>query len=155
MKLVNQKGITIVMLVITIIVLIIITSITVYTGGNIIKKANLQTINADMLLIQVKAKTIQEQANFNNDTSNYKGTVLTNITGNKDIDKVKNAGAIDNAQDCYYLSKEDLESMGLGKINYDLGYIVNYNTEEIIYVKGFENDGTTYYKLSELKNLSI
>ena len=33
--------------------------------------------------------------------------------------------------------------------------MVNYDSEEVVYVKGFEHEGTTYYKLSDMKNLSI
>lgn len=151
----NQKGITIISLMITVVVLIIITSATVYTGTSIIKKATLQTINTNMMLIKVKTKTIAEQAKFNKDTSNYKGTVISDITGNKDIDKLLNNNIIEDTQKHYLLSKEDLTSMGLDKIDIEKGYIVNYETEEVIYVKGFENDGITYYKLSELKELVI
>lgn len=149
----NQKGITIVTLVITIIVLIIISSVTVYTGSVVIEQATLQTINTNMMLIQAKTKTLAEQAKFNNDTSNYKGTVLSSVTVNDKIDKVIDSGAIDDINKFYLLSQSDLESMGLEKIEIDDGYIVNYETEEVIYVRGFERDGSTYYKLSELKTV--
>lgn len=151
----NSRGITIVSLVITIIVILVITSVTVYTGDNIIKKAKLQTINTNMMLIQVKTKTIAEQAKFNKDTSNYKGNVVNNISGNKKVDKLIEQGIIENTDTYYLLSSEDLISMGLEKIEIDDGYIVNYETEEIIYVRGFKVDDNTYYKLSEMKNLEI
>ena len=54
------KGITIVALTITVIVLIILASIGIYTGTEIIKQANLQNINTNMMLIQAKTKTISE-----------------------------------------------------------------------------------------------
>lgn len=155
MKLKKENGITIVTLVVTVIVLAIVVSITVYEGGDIIKKANLQTINTNMMLIQAKVKTIEEQAKFNKDTSNYKGTIVSNVTGNKDIDNLKSLEVIDDVSKYYLLSESDLISMGLEKVNYDSGYVVNYETEEIIYVKGFRNDGNIYYKLSETKNLSV
>lgn len=151
----NQKGITIIALVITIIVLIIITSVTVYSGSSVIKQAKLQTINTNMMLIQAKTKTLAEQAKFNNDTSNYKGVIVSNISGNDYIDKLVNDGVIEDTDNSYLLSTEDLQDLGLEKIDIEEGYIVNYDTEEVIYVKGFENDGTTYYKLSDLKNLTI
>lgn len=151
----NSKGITIISLVITIIIILVLTSITVYTGDNIIKKARLQTINTNMMLIQAKTKTIAEQAKFNKDTSNYKGNPVNNISGNKKIDKLLEQGIIENADIYYLLSSEDLVNMGLEKIEIDDGYIVNYETEEIIYVRGFETEGVTYYKLSEMKNLKI
>lgn len=151
----NQKGITIVMLTITIVILIIITSITIYTGINVIKQATLQTVNTNMMLIQAKTKTIAEQAKFNNNTENYKGTVLNKVSGNKKIDELLNIGVIDDDSKFYLLSKDDLINMGLEKIDIEDGYIVNYETEEVIYVKGYENEGITYHKLSDMKKIVI
>ncbi len=152
----NSKGITIVALTITIIVLLIIASVTVYVGDNVIRQAQLQTINTNMMLIQVKVKTIAEQANFNkdaSDTSGYKGTKMNASSMQKIID----SGAIksEDAEKFYLLSKSDLNEMGLEKINIENGYLVNYETAEVIYVKGFSNDGKTYYKLSDMKQLTI
>ena len=43
------------------------------------------------------------------------------------------------------LSLEDMEDVDF--------FIVNYETEEVIYPKGYEHsDGNTYYKLSEITN---
>lgn len=151
MKKANEKGITMVTLVITVIVLIIITAIGVSTGSEIIKKANLQNINTNMMLIQAKVKTISEQAKFNKDTSNYKGTKVSEISGNEQIDKLQ----ITDKENCYLLSQTDLDSMGLEKITIDEGYVVNYNTNEVMYVKGFETEDTTYYNLTDMKNLSL
>lgn len=155
MKKTNVKGITLVSLVITIIVLLIITSITIYTGGNIIKKADLQTINTNMMLIQAKVKTISEQAKFNKDTSKYKGTKISQITGNSKIQKLIDDKIIEDNENSYLLSQDDLNTMGLEKIKNEDGYVVNYDTDEIIYVKGFEENNNMYHKLSEMKKLNI
>lgn len=151
----DTAGITLTTLVITIIVLIIITSVGIYTGTNIIKKADLQNINTNMMLIQAKAKTISEQAKFNKDTSNYKGTKLTDIAENEKINNLVTNNVIEDKENCYLLSQSDLNEMGLEKISIDDGYIVNYDTNEIIYVKGFEANNQKYYKLSEMKNLKV
>ncbi len=151
----NQKGITIVSLIITIIILLIIGGTTVYIGTSVIKQATLQTINTNMMLIQAKTKTIAEQAKFNNNQDNYKGTVLSEVLGNKKIDKLLEIGIIEDTSKYYLLSKDDLVSMGLEKIEIEDGYIVNYETEEVIYVKGYDNDGITYHKLTDMKNVTV
>lgn len=151
----SQKGITIVSLVITIIILLIIGGTTVYIGTSVIKQATLQTVNTNMMLIQAKTKTIAEQAKFNNNQDNYKGTVLSEVSGNKKIDELLEVGVIDDASKFYLLSKDDLVSMGLEKIDIEDGYIVNYETEEVIYVRGYENDGITYHKLTDMKNVVV
>ena len=60
----NDKGITLASLVITIIVLLIIASIAIYYGTEAIKKANVENIRTNMLLINSKAKEYCEEANF-------------------------------------------------------------------------------------------
>lgn len=124
----KQKGITMVSLVITIVVMIIITGVTVYTGTGVIKQATLQNVNTNMMLIQAKAKTIAEQAKFNKDTSNYKGTCIMDVSDNKKIDELVNKGVIEDVSKYYLLSQYDLFSMGLEKIDFEDGYIVNYDT---------------------------
>lgn len=150
----NKNGVTLVTLVITIIVLLIIASISIYIGTDIIKKASLQNINTNMMLIQAKAKTIYEQERFNH-TANYKGTKLTEVTGNSAVEELISKNILEEADKFYLLNQNDLNEMGLEKINIDKGYAVNYETEEIIYIKGFEANNSTYYKLSEMKNLNI
>lgn len=149
----NSKGITLVSLVITIIILMIITSVTIYTGSNVIKQVTLQNVNTDMMLIRAKVKTMEEQAKFNKDNSNYKGTPLINVLDNKKIDKLVDEGIVEDITKYYLLSKDDLNSMGLEKVDIADGYLVNYETEEIIYVRGLEKDDNTYYKLSDIKDL--
>lgn len=151
----NQKGVTIVTLVVMIIVIAILASVTVYTGTGIIKQASLQNINTNMMLIQAKTKTISEKAKFNKDTSSYKGTKLTDISDNKKIDDLITNKVIENTDSCYLLSGSDLKEMGLEKIKVEDGYIVDYETNEIIYVKGFEANNQVYYKLSQMKELKV
>ncbi|MCI9287048.1 MAG: hypothetical protein HFJ57_03590 [Clostridia bacterium] len=149
----NSKGITLVSLVITIIILMLITSVTVYTGTNVIKQVTLQNVNTDMMLIKAKVKTMEEQAKFNKDNSNYKGTPLIDVHDNKKIDKLVDEEIVEDITKYYLLSKEDLNSMGLEKIDIADGYLVNYESEEIIYVRGLKKDDNMYYKLSDIKDL--
>lgn len=151
----NQKGITLTMLIITIVVLLIITSITVYIGTNLIQKTNLQNLNTNMLLIQAKVKTIGEDSKFNKNDATLKGQKVSEIQENQQVLKLVADKIIDTPDSYYLLSQEDLNVMGLEKIQVEEGYIVNYETNEIVYVKGFKVKDKTYYKLSETKGLSI
>ena len=64
MKVKNNKGITLIALTITIIILLILASITIYSGKESIKKAQLESLKTNMLLIKAKAKEYVEQASF-------------------------------------------------------------------------------------------
>ena len=58
----KNKGITMIVLVITIALLLILAGISIQSGGNIIKRADLENLKTDMLLIKVKGKELLAQA---------------------------------------------------------------------------------------------
>lgn len=151
----QEQGITLITLVVTVLVMAILATVTIEYGGPIIKRADLQTINTNMLMIQAKAKAIGENARFNNDESKYIGAKIQDIAENEMIKNLIDKGVINTTENWRLLQQAQLDSMGLGKLNQERGYIVNYDTNEVVYVKGFEHEGVTYYKLSEMKTLSI
>ena len=153
----NINGVTLVILVVTIIILFIISGITLYSGTSLISKAKLRTLNTNMLLIQAKINIIAERVNFDKENNSYVGTnieisEITNLINNGILLNSEN-DSINNSY--YYLTKEDLNSMGLENIaEKDNLYIVNYVTEEVIYKDGYKDDnGNTYYRLSQISNM--
>ena len=64
MQINKERGVTLVALVVTIAVLSIIAGIAIYTGKDTIKRANLEELRTNMLLIEAKAKGLVEEANF-------------------------------------------------------------------------------------------
>ena len=65
----KNKGITMIVLVITIALLLILAGISIQGGSSIIKRADLENLKTDMLLIKVKGKEYVENGNFNLGTS--------------------------------------------------------------------------------------
>ena len=144
----KEKGVTMVVLAITIIVIIILAGVSTYVGTDIIKSAKLQSLSTDMLLIQAKVKTIGEKADFENNNGLLVGTtpsqeVLTKL-GLTASDKIK------------ILSKEDLKNMGLQKVEENNSFVVNYEDSEIYYTAGYEDkSGNVYYRLSEINKIAV
>ena len=160
MKIKNEKGITLITLVITVILLVMIAAVSIGEVGDIINQVNKETICTDMLLIQAKAKVLNEKANFNKDETMLAGQKLSEVTGNTEIDALKANGIISesdaNYSQYYVWNKQTVEEQQLGLEGFEDTqiYIVNYATEEVIYPQGYEHtDGNTYYKLSELLTL--
>lgn len=60
----NNKGITLVALVITVIIILIIGAITVYEGSRLVDEAKYEDVKTNMLLIQAEVKNFAEQAKF-------------------------------------------------------------------------------------------
>jgi Tfp pilus assembly protein PilE len=173
----KNKGITMIVLVITIALLLILAGISIQGGGSIIKRADLENLKTDMLLIKVKGK---ENANFNLGTSFDKLTDETEKSKRIEMAKSKLKGTeIQNASELskfgvtsdqfereknnlnlyYTLSTSDLEEIGMQDVSSKGQYIIKYNikdmTIEIYNTQGFENGDKTYYSLSELENLEI
>lgn len=165
MNIKNNNGVTLVALTITIIVLLILAGIGVYNGGETIKKAQLESLKTNMLLIQAKTKACCEEASFklgteenvseekiNNAKASLKGTEITN-SEQIQIDSSKKEYA-------YKLTTDTLKDMGINGVdsNEKEGYyLVKYNltdvTVEVYNTKGFTKDGKTYYSLSDLQKL--
>lgn len=160
MRMKNEKGISLIVLVLTVIVLAIITSITIEEIGGLMRKVRLENIGTDLLLVQAKAKVIAEKASFNDDESLLKGQQLNEITENDQIEKLKEVGIISESEtnyDKYYIwNKQTVEELDLGITEMEDTdfFIVNYETEQVIYPIGYKHtDGNTYYKLTEITEL--
>ena len=155
----KSNGITIITLIISIIILVILSTVSVIQAQTIINKASLQTLNTNMLLVQAKAKIVEERNNFDEQANPLKGQEVKNLNDNNKINKLKEQGVISETEehyDDYYLwDQEMMYELELNTITLkDAFYIVNYKTEEVIFSDGFKyNDGKVYYKLSDTLNL--
>lgn len=139
----KNNGITIVTLAITIVILILLAGTTTYVVDRITTKMKIENVKTNMLLIQAKIKTIAEKHNFD-ETNALIGTE-TSIDTNK--------YGVDSEKQYYLISSQDLKDMNLESIEYDSNYYVCYETEEVIYGEGIENnDGKMLYTLSQIKD---
>ena len=177
----DNKGITMVTLVITIVILLIIAGISVGTGNKVIKSSELENVKTNMLLIKAKGKEYVENANFklgtNFESATDKESRLSNakaeLKGEEISDSAIFEGNInitqenittDNTNYVYYykLSSEILKEMGISNVesNENKGwYVIKYdikNVEVQVYnTIGFENEENKYYSLNDLQNLEV
>lgn len=163
MKVKNNKGITLIALTITIIILLILASITIYSGKESIKKAQLENLKTNMLLIKAKAKEYVEQASFKNgvNKSEISEEAKNELKGKEAnaSDYSKQNITINGGEILYKLTSDNLKEMGLKdvKLGSNEEYLVKYNikdvTVEVYNTSGYENNGTTVYSLSELEKI--
>ena len=139
MKFKNENGITIVALIITVILLILLASATISTSTKMIDTAKLENLKTDLLLIQSKIKVMADK---------------------KAIGEIEEEELYGTKQESgeytgwYLLNQANLDNMGIKKANASDNYYVNYEDDDVAYGVGFEYKGTTYYKLSEMKEES-
>ncbi len=163
----NNKGITIITLVVTIIVMLILASVTIVTTTDLLHSSRMKNYITIMHLIKVEAEKAYEEYQFDNDekhlTMNGKATKFTEQVPLSSIEKTKvenemNMSGVENAKQLWYKwNKEILTALGIdasNMINTSNDYfIVNYATGEVVYNKGYTRDGITTYSLTGLLDL--
>lgn len=145
----NQKGITLITLVITIVVMTIIAGVTTYSGFESIKSAQITAFTAELEMIQAKVNVIYEKRKKSDEEKEYYDKLGQNITVvNNDMLSIVLGES--SKEGFRYFSKDDLKKIDLDDIKQDV--IINYDTCEVISLKGIEIDGVKYYKLKDLPN---
>jgi len=164
----EERGITLIALIITVVLLFIIGGVSIMGGISVVDTAKAETIETNMFTIKAKAKEYienvdsknwalsdgkKEEANQKELTDKYQLTVI----------EQKNAEGnvwYDSRYTYYQLDKKALDKMDLPDLyeegeTYIIGYPTEPNTEnlklDIIYVNGIEYKGETYYTLSKLE----
>ena len=138
MKIKENKGITLVTLVITVIILVILAGTGVSIGLNLTATAKYTNVQTYMLLIQQKCEYVENEV------------VIGEMEEDDRYGELQEDGDLPG---WYKLSQGDLNEMGVKVQKQKTGYYVNYNTEkgvDVIYKPGVVNDGETYYKLTEM-----
>lgn len=141
----KEKGMGLISIIFVIILIIALVLVAYYFLKNSKEKEQLEDIKANMLLIQGKAKIINESSKANNNTDNFKGTKVSDIKEDQIISTFLNKGLLpeDKLDKYYVLSNDDLSSMELEIKNEENSYyIVNYEENTVFITKGYENKDT-------------
>ena len=158
----KNKGITLVSLIVTIIILIIIASISINIGSNMIKKAGLEELKTNMLLIQAKAKEYVEEANFKmgKNAEEKKEAVRSEVYIEKA--KLKTPEIVSppiDLTDCYELTGETYQNWGLNKIQLESNehYLVKFDeqnmTVEVYNIPGYKAADGQKYSLTDIDKI--
>ncbi len=159
----EEKGITLMVLVITAIVLLILAGIGIKYGSDTIKKATLEELRTNMLLIEAKAKEYVEEANFKMGISpddNKKAEVRKEVY--EDEAKMKPANGISApssipVNDCYIVTEDTMSLWGLQDIKLEDGenYLIKFDdtnlTLEVYNTIGYDG----HYSLAEIDKLEV
>lgn len=165
----EQKGITLITLVITIVVLFIITGISIRKGTDLVNTSKAETIETNMLTIKAKAKEYMENVDSLNWTLGEDKKEEANkkeLKGDKYqltlIDDATQYNWYENGYTYYELEQKALDKMDLlGLYEEAKVYVIAYPTEpntgnlelDIIYANGIVYKGKIYYNLSKLQEV--
>ena len=160
----NNKGITLVALVTTVVILLIIAGISVYSGMGIIRYAKIEELRTNMLLIKAKGKEYLEVANFrlgpNQENESQIDRIREEIYLEQGLKKVVNEITLPSAiptANLYLVTNETLEEWGLSAISKAEGeeYLISFderNLELEVYSSvGYDNK----YSLTEIEQIEL
>lgn len=133
----NEKGVTLISLVITIIVLLILASISTYTGIGNIKETRESVRKTELQLVQQAVIQKYTKYNLTGDDKLLQGVAYLDFTElNSLIAEIRKLIGVtielkdDNANNYYLLNKTSLANLGIA--NTEDEYIVNYTTGEVL-----------------------
>ena len=165
-KLKENRGVTLLALVITIVVMIIIAGIAVYTGTGTIKQAQLEELKTNMLLIEAKAKGLVEEVNFKigltkpedegYQTKKDSAEQEVYVNGAK-LKKATNISAPSSipVSECYEVTQDAMNAWGLDGLELEEGeyYLIKFDdtnaTVEVYNTLGYDGK----YSLTEIDSI--
>lgn len=157
----NEKGMTLVTTAVFVVVIAALVFAVVYYFRIEYAKSSLEDLKTDILLVQAKVKTIAGEYTLEKKDEVLKGTKIAELKDDPAISNLIETEEIkidDKEKKYYVLNKENLNELQLENVTLEENnyYVVDYNTYEVYYTKGFVySDGETYYKLTEIENLVI
>ncbi len=159
----KEKGVTLVILVITVMVLLIIVGVVVQTGVSGIRNAETESLKTNLLLIQAKGKEYVENANFHFGTGELTEEQKTEIKGQYLKGTLIKEGLpieLKENEEAYQLNSENMKEMGLNDLIETAGdYIMIYNIQgesvDVMYKPGISKNNQKLYTLSSIEEAGI
>ena len=150
MKKLNNNGITLMALVITIIILIILASIGTYSGIQVVKSAQFTAFSTELKIMQTQVnKLYEEKKNGNSDVDALGKTISSSSTTvQSHATKAFNASGITDTSDYKYFDTDTIKSLNIEGVEGE--FFVNVDKRSVVSYDGFEYEGTTYYTLEQL-----
>lgn len=135
-------------LIITLIMIILVIVGLFYFGRKELQTNDLTNLNTNLLQIQAKVKGLADKAAVEKNEAV--------LVGNEPSEEILKKFGLTPSNKIRILTQEQLGEMGLPKIEGDQKYLVDYGTSEVYYLDGYQdNQGNTYYKLSDITNVVI
>ena len=142
----KKKGFLNLKLIVIILTIIVLTVTAGFYIKNNFYDQRLKNLSTTMLQIQAKVKVINEK-NKLNDTSDYIGKEISE----EDLKKIN----IENNGMIKVLDKEELNNLQIDTKNEKQTFAIDYKTEEVYYLEGYENDEDILYSLTDINKLAV
>ncbi len=141
----NEKGITMITLVITIMVLVVLASVATYSGITVIQTAKLTAFTTELKIIQTEVNAIYEKESkekYNNYGKEIQGDILNRAK------EVFEESGITNQEEYRYWDNDTIKLLGIEGVEHT--FFVNIEKRSVVSYEGLEYDGKTCYTLNQL-----
>ena len=143
-KIKNNKGVSLIALIITIIVILILTGITIHNFNKSSERATTSKILNEFIEVENAVAILGKMHNMDSSVHVYIGQPLS-----KDFPLIVNNKEYGDGY--YYLKEKDLIQLGVNSTSRN--YIVNYVTEEVVATEPYTVDNRQVYTKSDLINV--
>ena len=141
----NEKGVTLVMLIVTVIVMLIISGVTLLNANQFLEAKTLVNLESDITVLQEEIPIYFAE---HNELPKKGSTVPTSIT-----DKFNGQKNVNDSSEYYIINLDLLPNLnlnyGYGKSSQTDYYIVNASSFAVYYCPGIEVEGTKYYTINQ------
>lgn len=159
MKKLNNNGITLMALVITIIILIILASIVTYSGIQVVKSAQFTAFSTELKIMQTQVNSLYEKKKNNekillNNVETEIEQIGTAISSDPEVqeqaENAFNASGIttEDIPNYKYFKTDTIKSLNIEGVEGE--FLVNIDKRSVVSYDGFEYEGKTYYTLEQL-----
>ena len=157
----NNRGITLITLVLTIIVIFILASIAIPTGSDLIIKTRVNRYISIMYLMKIEAEKIYENYEFDSESSyftvNSTASEIVDLNGIMNLLSSEEKSLVISSGTWYKWNKNTLDYLNIDSSNIiknedDEFFCVNYETGEVLYNNGIiiNNNQDIRYTLTGL-----
>ena len=143
----NEKGITMITLVITIMVLAVLASVATYSGITVIQTSKLTAFTTELKIMQTEVNAIYENESEENYNS-YGKEIVGSIQNQADKVFQKGESGITNYEGYKYWDSNTIKEKGIEGLEHT--FFVNIEKRSVVSYEGLEYDGKTYYTLEQL-----
>ena len=152
-KLKSGKGVTLTILIITVVVLAILASVTVTVSMSGLDETKRYNFVSELELVQQKMLVINKEIELGTTAYDDIGISYNNLnsTVKEEVRKILNQNGITDYSKYTYMSKSDLEKIGLKNMEQDV--IISYGNLDVYSYNGIKIDGKMYYSIEELNNI--
>lgn len=154
MRKTNERGVTLVVLVTTIITLLILSTIGVTSGKSAIEYSNFNKLKSQLTILQTKVNELNQQnkTDIGQEISNEQKAILNNEIVSNIIYKDITEEEKNTIEAGFRLLNGNQIKEQLGLDGYKGNYLINVEYRYVVLCEGLEYNGTTYYMIDQMED---